>query len=304
MAVVRGDSENSNEPAVLGNSTAQSQGMGVVGRATRGSGVIGESVDWIGVYGESNNLEGVRGTSKNKNHAGVVGINKEGGEAIRGEGNSGLIGIGEGWVGVYGETQAEASVGAAGIWGDGKDESVGVKGHARAPEKAGVAGYHLTNSGPGIYGEGSPAGRFNGNVEVNGLLTVSGVGFATLLARLAVAEREIADLRQKIPGGGPSPSRPKISVTQTSGSKLSLNGQSFKPNGNVRIRIVIGDIGNELSLNTTIDSQGRFEYTHQVTGVAPGTTIWISATDGTPDSADFTGVLWSNTEMIRFNPHE
>jgi len=44
----------------------------------------------------------------------------------------------------------------------------GVKGHANAQGKAGVAGFHLTNIGPGIFGKGSPAGRFEGDVEVTG----------------------------------------------------------------------------------------------------------------------------------------
>jgi hypothetical protein len=52
--------------------------------------------------------------------------------------------------------------------GDGKDGGVGVKGHASGSGIAAVAGYHLTNSGPGIYGQGVPAGLFEGNVVVTG----------------------------------------------------------------------------------------------------------------------------------------
>jgi hypothetical protein len=106
MVLVRGDSGNPNEPAVQATSTAQDQGMGVMGTAGRGSGVIGVSTSWIGVYGESEEFEGVRGTSKNKDHAGVVGTYAAGGAAMFGEGAVGMQGIGKSWVGVYGETQA------------------------------------------------------------------------------------------------------------------------------------------------------------------------------------------------------
>ena len=44
----------------------------------------------------------------------------------------------------------------------------GVKGVAKGPKKAAVCGFHLTNQGPGIFGQGAPAGRFEGDVEVTG----------------------------------------------------------------------------------------------------------------------------------------
>jgi hypothetical protein len=143
--------------------------MGIYGKADRGSGVIGESVAWIGVYGESAQFEGVRGTSKNKDHGGVVGTNDAGGTAVYGEGGAGVLGIGRTWVGVYGETRGTEG-GPAGVWADGKDGGDGVKGHANGPGKAGVAGFHLSNRGPGIFGRGAPAGRFEGNVEVTGTI--------------------------------------------------------------------------------------------------------------------------------------
>lgn len=196
MALIRGESSNPNEPAVLGTSNAPDQGMGVMGTATRGSGVIGTSVDWIGVYGESNKFEGVRGTSRNKDHAGVVGTNEAGGSAFYGEGSAGLIAVGKQWVGVYGETQAQAGVGSAGVWGDGKNGGDGVKGHASAPGKSAVAGFHLTNQGPGIFGKGSPAGFFEGNVEVTGNLTVQGISVQTLLQRVIQLEQQSTNLGQ------------------------------------------------------------------------------------------------------------
>ena len=40
--------------------------------------------------------------------------------------------------------------------------------------KAGVAGFHLSNNGPGIFGKGSPAGLFEGNLTVKGDVEVTG----------------------------------------------------------------------------------------------------------------------------------
>lgn len=55
-----------------------------------------------------------------------------------------------------------------GVFGEGKATGDGVKGHASGPGKAAVCGFHLTNQGPGIFGKGAPAGRFEGDVEVTG----------------------------------------------------------------------------------------------------------------------------------------
>jgi hypothetical protein len=52
--------------------------------------------------------------------------------------------------------------------GEGKASGDGVKGHASGPGKSAVCGFHLTNQGPGIFGKGAPAGRFEGDVEVTG----------------------------------------------------------------------------------------------------------------------------------------
>jgi hypothetical protein len=128
-------------------------GPGVVG-SSRAAGVVGESATWMGVFGRSQSTTGGHGVM---------------GEAI----GTGVAGVGQTWIGVYGETNAPATAGAAGIWGEGKDGGDGVKGHARAQGKAGVAGFHLTNRGPGIFGQGSPAGHFEGDVTVTGDIRLS-----------------------------------------------------------------------------------------------------------------------------------
>jgi hypothetical protein len=88
---------------------------------------------------------------------------------VTGEG-AGIVGIGKSWVGIYGETQGPRNVGPAGVWGEGKQSGDGVKGQTSAQGAAGVAAFHLTNQGPGIFAQGSPAGFFNGDVIVQGRL--------------------------------------------------------------------------------------------------------------------------------------
>lgn len=162
MAPIQGESSNPNEPAVHGKSTAQDQGMGVMGEATRGSGVIGTSTDWIGVYGESARFEGVRGTSKSKDHAGVVGTNEAGGVAVYGAGDPGpgVIGMSTKWVGVYGET-ASVENGPAGVWGEHKGAGIGIKA--------------ISNTGIGLFAfSNGTAAKFQGDIHVTGNILADG----------------------------------------------------------------------------------------------------------------------------------
>jgi hypothetical protein len=83
-------------------------------------------------------------------------------------GGSGVIGTSTVWVGVYGETFGTEN-GPAGVWADGHEGGSGVKGQTSCPGAYGVAGFQLTNQGPGIFGQGSPgtAGIDNSG-DVNG----------------------------------------------------------------------------------------------------------------------------------------
>jgi hypothetical protein len=112
------------------------------------AGIFGQGKTWHGVHGDS--------------------ASTTGGFGVFGSGvGPGVGGVSQTWLGVYGETNGTAN-GPAGVWGEGKAGGFGVKGHASGPGAAGVAGFHLTNSGPGIFGKGSPAGHFEGDVEVTG----------------------------------------------------------------------------------------------------------------------------------------
>lgn len=93
-------------------------------------------------------------------------------------GGSGVIGTSTTWVGVYGETFGTEN-GPAGVWADGHEGGSGVKGQTSCPAAYGVAGFHLTNQGPGIFGQGSPgtAGIDNsGNVNGYGVYGSSTTG--------------------------------------------------------------------------------------------------------------------------------
>ncbi|MFI1302526.1 hypothetical protein [Streptomyces sioyaensis] len=125
-------------------------GPGVYGQSL-GTGAWGYGKTWMGVYGRSDSTTG--------------------GLGVMGEGNAGVAGVGLTWIGVYGETRGTVN-GPSGVLGEGGEGGVGVKGHARGPGVAGVAGYSLTGRGPGIFGQGNPAGQFNGNVVVTGTLDV------------------------------------------------------------------------------------------------------------------------------------
>jgi hypothetical protein len=144
-------SADTTAPAVhVQNTNATDQaGPGLMGKSAA-VGVWGESTTWHGTVGISHSTTG---------GAGLWGKGEAGGP--------GTVGISTAWIGVYGETNGSVN-GPAGVWGEGKDGGDGVKGHTSGPGRAGVAGFHLTGLGPGIFGQGNPAGRFIGDVEVTG----------------------------------------------------------------------------------------------------------------------------------------
>lgn len=186
---------------VFGTTQSTTGGHGVSGDGPVGVSGIGRT--WIGVYGETHAAEngpaglwgdgldggfGVKGHARAAGSAGVAGFHlapegdggpgvlgdSQRGRGVQGQGQVGVVGIGNAWIGVFGETNAPIEVGAAGVWGDGKTTGDGVKGVATGPGKAAVCGFQLGNSGPGVFGQGNPAGHFAGRVVVDGNLEVSG----------------------------------------------------------------------------------------------------------------------------------
>jgi hypothetical protein len=139
--------------------------------------VTGKSKDSYGVYGESTNNIGIIGVGK------IVAVHAEtnDGTAINATGKDGVKAVarGQAGIGIYGSSTGYQGVGVYGqcnTWfgvmgvSDNKD---GVRGEAHSANGSGVAGVN-DRGGPGIYGQGNPAGRFNGNVEVTGDIKVTG----------------------------------------------------------------------------------------------------------------------------------
>jgi hypothetical protein len=206
---------------VFGSSAAG--GAGVAGEGPTGMSGVGKT--WIGVYGETHGQEngpagvwgeGLEGGAGVKGHARLAGAggvegyhlaeegdggpgvfgNSRRGTGVRGEGTVGTMGIGSTWIGVYGETHAPAEVGSAGVWGDGKEAGDGVKGVAQAAGKAAVCGFQLGNNGPGIFGQGNPAGHFAGKVVVDGDIEVTGdirLSGADYAETLTCVDRDLAN---------------------------------------------------------------------------------------------------------------
>ncbi|CAA9278133.1 MAG: hypothetical protein AVDCRST_MAG93-3009 [uncultured Chloroflexia bacterium] len=174
--------------AVTGTATGENT-LGMLGKGDA-SGVRGDGKNWNGVTGVSQSTiggagvvgandtgVGVRGESKAQFNPAVYGIHTgPQGRGVIGEATdgTGVVGISTTWVGVYAETNAPADAGASGVLGEGKAGGDGVRGYASGRGKAGVAGFHLTNDGPGIFGKGSPAGVFEGDVEVTGDIRFEG----------------------------------------------------------------------------------------------------------------------------------
>ncbi len=112
-------------------------GTGVAGTSTKGAGVTGISANGAGVTGTSTNGAGVVGTSSSGSSAGVSGTNTSNNP----NDGPGVYGFSSGFDGVHGESQSNQHAGVSGI---------------------------NTGKGPGVWASGSPAGYFNGDVQVTG----------------------------------------------------------------------------------------------------------------------------------------
>ena len=162
--------------------------------------------DEAGVLGDSSQFEGVRGVSHAKQHGGVVGVNDnvtgEAGPGVFGTSKgTGVWGVSETWMGVYGETKS--TTGGAGVQGVHKADGTGVVGkssggigvygesethegvHAQTKSTgtAAMAAYQLneTSESPAFFAKHAgnrTAGRFEGDVEVTGDIRLTNADFA------------------------------------------------------------------------------------------------------------------------------
>jgi hypothetical protein len=156
-------------------------GAGVNGRNDgKGNGVSGFSRHGIGVRGDSTNgfaavhghgaQNGVWGFTLSPNDSGVFGQNDGKGSGVTGFSKDGL--------GVRGDsTNGFAAVhgngGKNGVFGFTTSENSGVLG-SNEGKGAGVSG--ISKNGIGVFGIGPVAGRFEGDVQVTGDITLTGIG--------------------------------------------------------------------------------------------------------------------------------
>jgi hypothetical protein len=146
-------------------------GFGVWGESEQGNGVYGWSLQGggEGVIGQGKN--GVHGISASPTDSGVWGENTGGGYGVSGSTTSDFL--------------LDAMKGTSGVWGHNYGGGWGVKGTSAAGD--GVFGYSWSNvfagvsafnesGGVGLFAKGTPAGRFEGNVEVNGNLIIGSTG--------------------------------------------------------------------------------------------------------------------------------
>jgi hypothetical protein len=140
---------------------------------------------------------GLNGIAHTTGRAGLVGLHYgSGGYGVYGSSpnGGGVVGFSTSWIGVYGETEAAASTGAAGVYGLAKGPNgMGVAGRAQQPDSIGVKGSADLSGGVGVWGEsakntgvygqtseitaaavwgrntaGGVAGRFDGTVKITG----------------------------------------------------------------------------------------------------------------------------------------
>jgi hypothetical protein len=162
---------------IVENPVSNGGPAGVYGLAKSACGVVGESNTWIGVYGI------IEGATTNYAPAGVFGLADKG---------SGVIGVSKKWVGVYGEAHGETPGGGpnrnwgSGVWGKGAGEVAGVIGDSE--------------KGVGIWGRAPIAGRFQGDVEVTGIIRLPKTGDIQLANGDGAEEFDIAEAEAVEPG--------------------------------------------------------------------------------------------------------
>jgi hypothetical protein len=180
---VNADSSDNAVPAVRAEHTAD--GYGVFGLSQGGSGIVGTSKTFHAIFGaqhgENVNAAGVFGTHGSTG-PGVMGQNDNGGggTGVVGfgtNGSRGVAGFSDSWQGVYGHSSTNA-----GVVGEA-DHFHAIFGAAHDVNSSGLYAYNdaggfgvsgISAQGVGLYGEGNVAGRFKGNVEVGGNISVTG----------------------------------------------------------------------------------------------------------------------------------
>lgn len=319
QVAVYGDSEKGDAIVGKAKSVAKSGVFGInesTGDAASpgGSGVFGltKASKAAGVFGANNNLITGRGVQGNGAEAGVGGFSEMGvgivGHSNKGDGAQGFT-VASNRNGILGRNSSTARSPQ-----EGAPSGNGVFGYTDVPNASGVCGAVGANNseGAGVTGIGTTAGRFFGNVQITGKLTIQSIPdlvmllqqlqdkIASLEHRLSVVEQKGA---QTPSGSGTGTSNtqttPRISVTSEGSGQSStfkIPGTGFNPNSAVTVRVADDQLASQ-TFQSTSDSTGKFELRQRVSCIS-GLTLYFSATDGRPNSQDLTGLLWSNTVTL------
>lgn len=203
--------------------------------------------------------------------------------------------------GVFGSSKTQTGViglseRGIGVSGDGAQN--GVVGFSRT----GIGVFGESPDGIGINGKGGRlAGRFEGNVEVTGDVSVQGHSMIQVLQRIEELENRMRRLvkgsenqRFGITGG----KRGRLTVKPFGPFHLKIAGADFTPNTSVLVRMgnrvgLIGDVHFETN------AHGEFAEQQMELNIQVLRPIFIAATDGRIDDSDLTGLFWSDT--VTFN---
>jgi hypothetical protein len=187
-------------PSLIEKIDAGTDTRGVSGWSEHGTGVFGESFTGQGVLGWSEDSTAIMGKSANG-----IGVYGQSGTRPSSNGESerfGVYGWSESSVGVYAYSNEDNGLRAVSERSDGvagfshADEHSGVYGNNDSLTSNGVTGTSengrglmgLSDNNIGIYARGATfAGVFEGNVAINGAITLNGKNLLTLIEEIAIA---------------------------------------------------------------------------------------------------------------------
>lgn len=229
---------------------------------------------------------GILGVHK-ANGAAVAGFS-ESGEGVRAEseGSNGILGVGA-LNGVVGETKANVHSGVLGLH---KGGGRGVSGLSEAP------------GGIGVWGSGAHlAGKFEGNVEVTGTLSVGG---EDILQRLSVLQQQLEKLIERLDlafgsphgkGRDPIDYNPQIEVRKRP-NDVQVIGRNFKHNRKVTLHVIDTQAVRQ-TFQFTTSNFGRFGELLSFASLPRGV-VFFAATDETLDKFTWPGKVWTNTVTL------
>jgi hypothetical protein len=190
----------------------------------------------------------------------------------------------------------------------------GIQGTSTSRAHAGVAGIN-DSGGAGVAARGTPAGLFEGNIEVTG--DISGPLWSQTVSRITVLENQVTALVNQLKtmsdqlnaftarAGRQQPvlynsdRSDNLTVTQVQQNPLKFHvAGRLAPNRNglrVRVSNRSGSFFQDIAVQTGTDSGGAFATDVPINLNITEETLYFAVSDGTQSSADWTSLLWSNT---------